>query len=79
MRLAQVSLYFFVLAFWLSSSIPVPPDKNAIAVIVGFVATFLIAVHAAATRKALCQPMGRTLAWTAIVILGPRGCLRLAS
>lgn len=69
MRLAQFSLYFFVFAFWLSSWLPVPLDKDVTTVFVGFVATFLIAAFAAAKQMALCQPIGRALSWIAGVIL----------
>ncbi len=67
MRLAQFSLYFFVVAFWLSSWIPVPLDMNTLVVLIGFVATIFVAAFATATRPALCHRMGRAFAWIALV------------
>lgn len=66
MSVGQFSLYLGVVLFWLSSWVPVPPDTIGTMATLGCVATYFIAVYAAATRPSLCQRPGRVGHWVAV-------------
>ena len=71
MKLAQFSLYSIVLAFWLSSWIPVTFDTAAIGAveIFGVVATFFVAAAVAKKPTTQRHRIKRVLPWIAVPLL----------